>query len=110
VYGGLRFQSVETKIELPAARIDDKEEWVDAMLGARWTPLVSDTWLLWARADAGGGSSDLIWLAEAGGGFRWGTRWGVYAAYRILSTDYEHAGFVYDMDQSGLLFGFGYRF
>lgn len=45
-----------------------------------------------------------------GGSYRWGERWGVYAAYRLLDTDYEHGGFVYDIRQAGMLFGFGFRF
>jgi hypothetical protein len=110
VYGGVRYQGIETKIALPARQSRDTEDWIDAMIGARWTPLVSDHWVLWARGDVGGGSSNLVWLAEAGGGYRWGERWGVYAAYRMLDTDYENGGFVYDIRQSGLLFGFGFRF
>lgn len=110
VYGGLRYQSVETKIALASRQAKDTEDWIDGMVGARWTPLVSDSWVIWARADVGGGSSDFIWLAEAGGGYRWGERWGVYAAYRLLDTDYEQGGFVYDIRQAGMLFGFGFRF
>jgi hypothetical protein len=110
VYGGLRFQSLEMEISTTVAHLDEKEEWIDGIVGARWTPLVSDAWVLWARGDVGGGSSDLVWLAEVGGGYRWDTTWGAYLAYRVLDTDYEHSGFVYDIKQSGLLFGFGYRF
>jgi hypothetical protein len=110
VYGGLRFQSLELDIRTTPARLEQTEEWIDAIVGARWTPLVSDSWVIWARGDVGGGSSDLVWLAEVGGGYRWNTTWGAYLAYRVLDTDYEHGGFVYDIRQSGLLFGFGYRF
>lgn len=110
VYGGLRFQSLEIDLRTSGARLDETNEWVDGIVGARWTPVVSDTWLVWARGDVGAGGSDLVWLAEVGGGYRWGTRWGAYLAYRILDTDYENGGFIYDMEQSGLLFGFGYRF
>ena len=110
VYGGLRYQDLDTKLEFASGRTSQSENWVDGMVGVRWTPLVSDTWYAWARADVGGGSSDHVWLAEAGGGYRWGSRWGAYLAYRVLDTDYEHGGFVYDIQQSGLLFGFGIRF
>lgn len=110
VYGGLRFQGLDMELSASAGRLDDTQEWIDGIVGARWTPLVSDYWVAWARGDVGGGSSDLVWLAEVGAGYRWNDQWGAYLAYRILDTDYEHGNFVYDMKQSGLLFGFGFRF
>ena len=110
VYAGLRYQQLDTVLEFPSLRREGEESWVDGIVGARWTPIVSDNWVAWVRGDVGGGSSDLVWLAEAGGGYRWGSRWAAYLAYRVLDTDYEHNGFVYDMQQSGLLFGFGVRF
>jgi hypothetical protein len=48
--------------------------------------------------------------SAAGAGYRWGTRWGTYLAYRLLDTDYENGGFLYDVRQEGVLFGFGIRF
>jgi hypothetical protein len=110
LYGGLRYQSLETELSTTGVHLDQTEDWIDGIVGARWTPLVSDFWVLWARGDVGGGGSDLVWLAEVGGGYRWNSTWGAYLAYRVLDTDYKHSGFVYDMKQSGLLFGFGYRF
>jgi len=110
VYGGARYQNVSGVISTSLTRTSESKGWVDAMVGGRWTPLTSEHWVLWVRADAGGGSSDFVWLAEAGGGYRWGTRWGAYLAYRSLDTDYRDGGFLYDLRQSGLLFGFGIRF
>ncbi len=110
-YIAARFQQLDAVIATQNLRRDGDKSWVDGVVGLRWTPLVSSTnWLAWVRADAGAGGSDLVWLAEAGGGYRWGTRWGVYLAYRILDTDYRQGGFIYDMQQSGLMFGFGVRF
>jgi hypothetical protein len=110
LYGGVRYQEADTKLQFPNNRFSDNQGWVDAIVGARWTPVVSDNWVVWARADIGGGSSDLVWLAEAGGGYRWGSRWGAYVAYRVLDTDYHNGGFLYDIRQSGLMLGFGIRF
>jgi hypothetical protein len=111
VYGGLRFQDLDTDLDLAGHDlIDDSQSWVDGIVGLRWKPLVTDTWVAWARGDVGAGGSDLTWLAEAGAGYRWGTRWGAYLVYRILDTDYENDDFVYDVRQSGLLLGFGIRF
>jgi len=110
LYAGLRYQQADTKLQFPNNRLSDTQSWIDGIVGARWAPVISDNWVLWARADIGGGSSDLVWLAEAGGGYRWGSRWGAYLAYRMLDTDYKNGGFVYDIRQSGLLLGFGIRF
>jgi hypothetical protein len=110
LYGGVRYQQADTKLQFPNNRFSDNQSWIDAIVGARWAPVLSDHWILWARADIGGGSSDRVWLAEAGGGYRWGSRWGAYLAYRVLDTDYKNGGFLYDIRQSGLLLGFGIRF
>jgi hypothetical protein len=110
VYGGLRYQDIDSKLDTSAERTEKSEAWIDGIVGARWTPLTSENWVAWGRADIGGGGSDLVWLAEVGGGYRWGTSWGAYVAYRILDTDYEHATFLYDVQQSGLLLGFGFRY
>lgn len=110
VYGGLRFQSLDTRIDTASEHLGETKDWIDAIVGARWTPIVSDHWVAWTRTDIGGGSSDLVWLAEGGVGYRWTQRWGAYLAYRLLDTDYEQGGFLYDVRQQGLMLGFGARF
>jgi hypothetical protein len=110
IYGGVRYQNVDSTRDSLAGRVQQTEEWIDGIIGARWTSLASDTWVIWVRADAGAGGSDLVWLAEGGGGYRWPERWSLYMAYRVLDTRYEHGGFLYDIQQSGLLLGFGFRY
>jgi hypothetical protein len=106
----VRFQDLGSVLEAPSARLESDRSWVDGVGGVRWTPVSTEHWSMWVRADVGGGGSKLVWLAEAGGGYHWGSRWSAYLAYRTLDTDYEHNGFVYDMRLSGLLLGFGVRF
>jgi hypothetical protein len=110
LYGGLRFQQLDTRLNIPGAQFSDSKSWVDGIAGVRWTPVISDHWVGWARADLGAGGSNLVWLAEAGVGYRWGRSWGAYLAYRVLDTDYEQGGFLYDVRQQGLMIGFGIRF
>jgi len=111
VYGGVRYQDLDNEIfvgnNLSAS---DNPSWVDGVVGVQWTPVASQNWLLWLRGDVGAGSSDLVWLMETGFGYSWTEAYAVYFAYRLLDTDYSKDGFVYDMQQSGLALGFGFRF
>jgi hypothetical protein len=110
VYGGVRYQKLTTDLNFPLTRFSSEEDWADGFVGLRWSPVLSDNWVTWLRGDAGAGGSDLTWLAEAGAGFRFGTAWTTYLSYRMLDTDYSHDDFSYDMQQHGLILGFGYRF
>lgn len=110
VYAGMRYQDLNTILEAGGTRYEGDHSWVDGVAGAKWMPIQLEHWSAWVRADVGAGGSDLVWLAEAGGGFHWGSRWSAYLTYRVLDTDYHNGGFVYDARLSGLLLGFGIRF
>jgi hypothetical protein len=108
-YAGVRYQDVIGVLQGPSYRTDDEREWLDGYVGLRWNAVKSDRWSAWLRGDVGAGGSKFTWLAEAGGGYHWGSRWAAYLAYRVLDTDYEHDGLLYDVKLSGLLLGFGAR-
>lgn len=111
LYGGARYQALDVEITNVALRAIQKDvDWVDAIAGFRWTPIETDAWRAWLRADAGAGGSDLQWLAEAGLAWRFASSWSAQLAYRTLDVDYDSGGFGYDMRQSGLLLGLGVRF
>jgi hypothetical protein len=106
-YAGIRYQDIIGVLQGPNYRTDEEQDWLDGYVGARWTLIRSERWSAWLRGDVGTGGSKFTWLAEAGGGYHWGSRWAAYLAYRILDTDYEHGGLLYDVKLSGLLLGFG---
>ena len=110
VYGGLRYQDVDNQIGIGSVAAQDSANWVDGVVGVQLTPVASDHWLLWLRGDVGGGSSELVWLAETGVGWSWDEPYALYVAYRLLDTDYRTNTFAYHMQQSGFLLGFGFRF
>jgi hypothetical protein len=110
VYAGLRYQNQDAVLEGANFRRDGSRGWVDGLVGVKWMPLQTEHWSAWVRADVGTGGSNLVWLAEAGGGFHWGSRWSAYLSYRVLDTDYNSDGFLYDVRLSGFLLGFGVRF
>jgi hypothetical protein len=108
-YAGVRYQDIIGVLQGPNYRTDNEQDWLDGYAGVRWTPIRTERWSAWLRGDAGAGGSKFTWLAEAGGGYHWGSRWAAYLAYRVLGTDYEHGGLLYDVKLSGLLLGFGIR-
>lgn len=110
VYAGARYQDVDNEIQLGGASTEGKQSWTDGVLGAQWTPVASENWLVWLRGDVGGGSSDRVWLVEGGVGYSWDEAYALYLSYRLLDTDYSKDDFFYDMQQSGLMMGFGVRF
>ena len=88
--------------------------WVDIFLGARYHTTFGDKWFASVRGDIGAGGSDFAWFGQIGLGYNISDSWGATVAYRLLSLDYEGGGgddyFRYDMTQSGLGLGAGYRF
>lgn len=107
-YLGARYQSVDTRIDFPILGTADRDpDWVDGILGIRWTPVRSDLGAVWVRGDIGTGGSDFVWLAEVGGAWRFNKTWSVVAAYRYLDTDYQTSAFTWDMVQSGFGIGAG---
>jgi hypothetical protein len=110
LYGGIRYQDISGTLSGAGFSRGEDRGWVDGLAGVKWTPLQTDHWTGWLRSDIGGGSSKLTWLAEGGVGYRWGTHWASYLAYRVLSTDYERDNFLYDVRLSGVFLGLGIRF
>jgi hypothetical protein len=107
-YLGTRYQSVDTRIDFPLVGTGEGDpDWMDGILGVRWTPVRSDLGAVWVRADIGTGGSNFTWLAEVGGAYRFNKTWSVVAAYRYLDTDFESSAFTWDMVQSGFGIGAG---
>ncbi len=110
-YLGVRSQQLDSELRLADGRVfSDDSTWTDGIVGARWTPIQSAAWTAWLRADIGAGGSDSVWLGELGGGYRFGSSWTAYVAYKVLDTDYSGNGLLYDVRESGLAFGFGFTF
>ena len=108
VYGGLRNQDVDISLGLSGiGKANDDENWTDGMVGFIWTPVDTDKWLFWLRADAGAGDSDAVWLAATGVGYRFNERISLLLAYRHLDTEYKNGDFGWDIVQSGIGLGLG---
>ena len=108
--GGLRYQSVDTKINFPLlGRVGSDNSWTDGFVGVRWTPLRTDRWTAWLRGDIGAGQSNQTRFASAGARYRITNTVGLVVAYRYLKTVYKKDDFKWDIAQSGLGFGVDFR-
>jgi len=107
-YLGVRYQRVDTRIGFPLLGTSEGDpDWMDGIIGLRWLPVRSDVGAVWLRGDIGTGGSNLVWLAEVGGAYRFNKTLSAVATYRYMDTDYEATGFTWDMVQSGFGIGIG---
>jgi len=98
--------SLEFQPSLTGNTFSGSADWVDAVAGGKFhlalTPRVTATIL----GDAGGANAKLDYQVAGLLGFRVTKKWTVQAGYRYLYVDYRpQSTFVYDVRQSGVLFG-----
>jgi len=88
--------------------------WVDVFVGARYHAAFGEKWFGSVRGDIGAGGSDFAWFGQLLLGFNISEHFGAVASWRLLSLDYNgdegSSYFRYDVTQSGLGLGLGYRF
>ena len=97
------------------ARID--EDWIDPVVGMRWTNALSEQWNLRLRGDIGGfgAASDFTWSAAVGLQYRFSKLFAVELQYKALGVDYEGSRgspdfFRYDTITHGPLLGVSFEF
>ncbi|MEZ5906036.1 MAG: hypothetical protein R3C69_13385 [Geminicoccaceae bacterium] len=115
--GGVRLWYVEAEVNLRAGiaqpRTDENSEaWVDPIVGLRGRAVLGRGFFLAGEADYGGFhiGSDKTWQVLATLGYEFSDRLSARAGYRYLSVDYEHDGFVWDVDIQGPIVGVTWRF
>lgn len=120
VIGGLRYAKIEADAQIDGsffaqttsvARSADKS-WVDPYVGVRVLHPLAERWTLVGYADIGGFGvgSDFTWQAAAGVNYEFSKAIAGKFGYRYMSVDYDKDGFRYDMANSGLYLGAGFRF
>jgi hypothetical protein len=117
VLAGARVWYVDTEIELspgllPARSVQDDEVWADPVVGLRWTAQLGRGFFLVGAADIGGFgiASDFTWQLLGTLGYRFNDWFSARAGYRHLDVDYDHDGFVWDVELSGPIVGATFRF
>jgi hypothetical protein len=83
------------------------QNWVDPVLGGRLEVAPAPKVVVTVLGDAGGWGTGSQSDYQFAGllGYRITPRWTVHGGYRYMGVDYRSAGFVYNMIQSGAVFG-----
>jgi hypothetical protein len=117
VLAGARIWYVDTEIDLsagllPARNVQDDEVWADPVVGLRWSAQLGRSFFLAGYADVGGFgvASDSTWQLLGTLGYRFNDWFSARAGYRHLDVDYDHDGFVWDVELSGPIVGATFRF
>jgi hypothetical protein len=109
--GGIRYYELDAEIDVVGVppRTDKSQDWIDAMLGARYIWTITDKWNFKARGDIGFGGSDLAWNLAGLFEYQPWKRVSLLAGYRYMSIDYEDGSganlFKYDVTMNGPLLG-----
>lgn len=109
VVGGVRYMSVEPKIQIGGLEKSQTESLLDGIIGLRGTVNFNKNWFLPFYADIGTGGSDLSYQLFAGLGYRFG--WGdIRLGYRYLKFEMDDDALMKDLEMSGPVLGVGFRF
>lgn len=111
VFAGLRYNELRSRVQAtgPLGQVEaasGSEDWVDPVVGARYTWSFADDWSLLLRGDIGGFGvgADFAWQGIATVRWQSSERVGWLLAYRYIDMDYEGSNttkFIYDMAISG---------
>ena len=114
--GGLRVWSVDTVLELEGGILADREfehseNWIDPIIGLHGHYQFENGVFVTSLSQVGGFGvgSDLTWDSFGGIGYRFNDTVSAIAGYRHLEVDYEHNGFVFDVELSGPVVGMTIR-
>lgn len=118
-FAGARYWDVETIVRfsggqglLAGRRIDNKEDWIDPMVGLRGrTPLGDSSFYLagWAALGGFDVNADLFYDISVNLGYQWTDAIDTSLGYRVFDVDYDD-GFIYDVEQYGFVLGLTWNF
>lgn len=115
---GFRYQHLSGDVDVTNAYVpftisgDGTQDWIDPTVGLLLNYRINDKWFINALGDVGGFgvSSKLTAQGFAALGYLWTPQVSTAVGYRIIYTDHEDNGFVYDMTQQGLFVSLAYHF
>lgn len=120
VIGGARYLKMDVEADIEGSlfgqsgevqRSGDKD-WVDPYIGLRVQRPLSEKWAFTGYGDVGGFGvgSDFTWQVAVGLDYAFSKSVTGKFGYRYLNIDYDKHDFLYDMENSGLYVGAGFRF
>jgi len=113
IIAGARYVFVNLDLTLtPGPDVKSSKDWVDPVLGLRFTWEMADRWLMRLRGDLGGfgAGSDLVSSAALTIEYRLSEMFALKAGYRFMKGEFEDQDFVHDVSLSGFGLGLGIRF
>ena len=117
-YGGIRWWDMDVELKANGAKVvENTPDWVDPVIGVRWTQELSGKWNLILRGDIGGFgvASDFTWNMQGGISYDATDYLTLVLQYRALSVDYTTGDvgssnrFSYDTITHGPLIGLAFR-
>lgn len=115
---GFRYQHLNVELDFDAADpqfsfdADRTKQWIDPTIGLSLHYDFNDRWFLNALGDIGGFDvgSNLTAQGFAAVGYNWTKTISTALGYRVIYTDYEKDGFVFDTTQQGVFTSLGVHF
>jgi hypothetical protein len=115
---GVRAWYASVDLDVGAFGGDKSNQWLDPIVGARWSTPLDEQWTLGLRGDVGGfgigTASDLSWQVQAMAMCQVSENTSLGIGYRHLSVDRKRGSgadeFETDLALSGLLLGLEYRY
>jgi hypothetical protein len=116
ILAGLRWWHLDNELELsagllPARTVQTDEDWFDPIVGIKGRTMINANWFAtgWA-VSAVAGDSDSAWDVFAGIGYAFNDARSLTIGYRHQEVDYQSGSFLYDVETSGPLLGYVFRF
>jgi hypothetical protein len=121
---GARYWSVDNNLDfkgpgvgppfpnLDGVSLDQKEGWVDPLIGVKGKVDINESFFLagWALVGGFDVSSKYMWDAMGSVGYRFNDWSAATLGFRALGVDYENGGFEYDVIQYGPMMGASFQF
>lgn len=114
-YAGTRIWSTENEISI---LINDNTQnvksssksWVDPIVGINAKFLLSQNWFAYVRSDFGGfgANSEYTFMILGGFGYKFAPNWNTSLGVKDLSVDYNKDGYLFNLNQYGLILSIGY--
>ena len=114
--GGLRYWEVDSFLAFtgPAAISGrNKEDWVDPFIGLKGYYRFGNSKFYTSYGASVGGfdvGSKLFYDLNLNLGYQWTDSIGTVIGYRLFDVDYDHKGFVWDVEQAGFGIGLAWSF